>query len=523
LIESANQGIIHPGDEFLPFGRQEIAGLLHEISRHKEELNKRQQQELSFYLRAYRLELSSNYHAAKDFDFYRNDSILSVSLIPPGIFYKDVFFTFALKPVLGYHSYNKSLKDNVIHSYGGAEAYAYAGKHWGFYASLRDNHESSPLALSSFFTQHQGGAFKGSVKGGVDYSEMRGGISYSWNWGRLSLKKDHLIWGSQYHGSNIFSGRQPSFAFIELDMKPVKWFEFRYFHAWLVSDVIDSTQSYYLPNTHRDVMHDKYLAANMFTIIPFKGLRFSAGNSIIYSDIGLHPAYLIPFLFYKSVDHTLNSTSNYAGQNSQFFLNLSIRPGLGLHLYGSCFVDELSFERWGDSDEHNFYSYKAGLAFMPTGKSNLALMAEYTRTSPFTYQHFLPTLSFTSNQYLLGHYLGDNSCEYYLCVRWKPIRGLSVKTTYTKAIHGNSWVYGDTPQPVRKGFMEEISWQQQLFSVEIQWEALSNLYLDASLNFIDTHSYGLDGLSAEDIMDIYTPAFFQDNACYLDAGIHVSF
>ena len=98
-----------------------------------------------------------------------------------------------------------------------------------------------------------------------------------------------------------------------------------------------------------------------------------------------------------------------------------------------------------------------------------------------------------------------------------------MKTTYTKAIHGNSWVYGDTPQPVRKGFMEEISWQQQLFSVEIQWEALSNLYLDASLNFIDTHSYGLDGLSAEDIMDIYTPAFFQDNACYLDAGIHVSF
>ena len=120
--------------------------------------------------------------------------------------------------------------------------YAYIGKHWGFYASLRDNHESEPISDSPFLIQRMGGNYKAAY----DYSEMQGGLTYSWDWGNIGLIKDNHSWGSNYNGSNIQSGRTPSFAKISLQLNPVKWFEFNYYHGWLVSEVIDSTRSYWV-------------------------------------------------------------------------------------------------------------------------------------------------------------------------------------------------------------------------------------------------------------------------------------
>jgi len=83
----------------------------------------------------------------------------------------------------------------------------------------------------------------------------------------------------------------------------------------------------------REVMHHKYIAANIFTIEPFKRLYISLGNSVVYSDVGVHAAYLIPVMFYKSIDHTLNGTSNYSGQNAQMYFDISSRQIKYLHVY----------------------------------------------------------------------------------------------------------------------------------------------------------------------------------------------
>lgn len=72
--------------------------------------------------------------------------------------------------------------------------HATIGKHWVFYANLRDNSESELLSQPDYFTQREGGNYKignGGSAGG-DYSEMRGGIIYSWNWGDFGLVKDHI-------------------------------------------------------------------------------------------------------------------------------------------------------------------------------------------------------------------------------------------------------------------------------------------------------------------------------------------
>jgi hypothetical protein len=72
---------------------------------------------------------------------------------------------------------------------------------------------------------------------------------------------------------------------------------------------------------------------------------------------------------------------------------------------------------------------------------NLTAVAEYTYTNIITYKHSFNTLTYASNSYNLGHYLGDNSAEMYLALLYKPIRGLDLKLSFTDARKGNDFEY----------------------------------------------------------------------------------
>ena len=375
LDELANAGVIELNTAIKPYARILIAQKLADAEVHKDKLNARQQADLEFYLKDFGKEL----HSDKNFDRRRDL-----------FYYKDTLFSFTFNPILGI-SYFSNDSGSFYHRWSGAEAYAYAGDHFGFYASLRDNHESKRLSDPSYLNQEDAMNYKPDTKGGGDYDEVRGGMTYSWDWGSLALVKDHAVWGDNYHGANIFSGHQPSFTFLKLHLHPVRWFDFNYMHGWLVSDVIDSSRTYSIGQSNRVVYEPKYVAANMFTFIPWRGLQLSLGNSIIYSDQNVHPAYLIPFLFYKSVDHSLSSSgSNFLGQNSQLFFNISSRNIRNVHLYSSMFVDEVALGRaLKSSQQTNFISLKIGTRLSNFLVENLFLTAEYTRTNPIAYRHYL--------------------------------------------------------------------------------------------------------------------------------------
>ncbi len=432
LDELANIKIIEINSVVKPFSRNYIAEKLTEVRNTSDKLNTRQLNELNFYLLEYKLEIDSlpDY---KKLNFFKKKKNLATSINPLGFYYKDKLFTFAIKPIWGIN-YFFNENGSIYHRWGGLESHAYIGKHWGFYASLRDNNETKVISDTSFFTLREGGAYKYTEDGGGDYSEMRGGIFYSWKWGSFGLVKDHLTWGNNYHGANIFTDRAPSFAQIKLRMKPAKWFELNYFHGWLVSMEIDSARSYYSPDPDREVYRPKYMAANMMTFTPWKRLNISIGNSIIYSDMGVHPAYLIPIMFYKSIDHTLNEDID--NQNSQMFMDVSSRQIKHLHLYGTFFIDELKVERITNDTLHNFWSMKLGVKVSDFLLHNFSLNVEYTKSVPITYQHRVPTLTFESNYYNMGHYLRDNSQEIYIAAEYKILRGLHVRAYYLLAQHG---------------------------------------------------------------------------------------
>ncbi|NQU33721.1 MAG: hypothetical protein HQ521_10840 [Bacteroidetes bacterium] len=515
LDELANDKIIDINSTIKPYSRVYIANLLVDTKSSVEELTTRQKKELEFYLQAYQIEL--DYPLNLKYDLLKKRRNVALAYNPIGAYYKDSLTSIWLKPILGYEYFTND-NGSLTHSWGGLEFGGYIGKHIGFYTSLRDNNLSRNVIRPEYFIQDQGVPVK-HIDGGIDYSEARGGINYSWNWGSIGLIKDHIQWGSNYFGSNIMSGRTPSYGMIKLNLKPAKWFEFNYYHGWLVSSVVDSSRSYWENDRYRTVFHPKYIAANMFTFKPWKGFNFSLGNSIVYSDIGVQAAYLIPFLFYKSVDHTLNSTYQHgdAGQNSQMFFDISSRNIKHLHLYATLFIDEIQLRSITDNENsRNHLSVKGGFKVSDWLVENTWLSGEYTRSNPLVYQNYLSTVTFESNQYSLGHYMRDNSDVLNFAVGYKPIRGLHISATYSYERHGDDYDYATVPSSSGLPFMENVKWKRQIFLFSAVYEFVNNAYVYAKYQYSDI-------TGEQDYIKKYTPEYYWGKTSTVTVGCYVGF
>ncbi len=516
LDELASEKIIKINSAIKPYSRKFISEKLKQVGDSISKLNQRQKEDLVFFLQDYNRDLLENLPPSKR-NIARKDSSYFFSLNSPSFFYKDKLFSFSLKPLLGLQYFiNDSGK--VTHRWVGAEFHATAGKHWSAYASLRDNSFSRILSQPEYLNQMPAGSYKVS-SAESDFSEMRGGLLYSWNWGSFGILKDHFVWGDNYNGANIFSGHTPSFAHIRLQVKPAKWIEFNYIHGWLVSGVLDSNRSFSYTNSYgtayRAVYHDKYIAANMFSIIPFKNFNFSFGNSIVYSDMGVRLEYLIPFLFYKSVDHSLNEASNnLLGQNSQMFINISSRQIKHTHIYTSIFVDEINIHNMFNNKEHsNFVSGKFGINVSNFPFQNIMFCAEYTASNPLVYKHIVPTTTFETNQYNLGHYLTDNSQEYFFRLSFKPIRGLNVQCSYLFAQHGPDYTSLGSNR-LGLPFMDKVKWQNETFSLKTIYEVINDLFISLE--------YNKSNINGPEVI-IYTPSYFVGKLNTLILGFNLGF
>lgn len=501
LDELASERVIELNAAVKPYSRKYIAEQLKIADSKRDELSKRMQAELDFYLKDYNKELKPDKNFKKRYDLF---------------YYKDSLFTFSANPIMGIY-YLSNDSGGTYHRWNGAEGFAYIGDNFGFYANLRDNYEREAIAHPEYINPYYGGNFKGSgriEKHGVEYSEMRGGITYDWKWGTIGLVKDHFVWGTNYNGANIFSGKTPSFAHIKLQIHPAKWIEFNYVHGWLVSEVIDSARSYTYLGQKRDVFRNKYLAANLLTFKPWQGLNISIGNSIIYSDMGVHPAYLIPVMFYKSVDHTYNSATNAAGQNSQMFGEISFRMIKHLHLYATLFVDEVSISRMWEKDDHtNFMSLKGGFCLSNMIK-DLSFVSEITLNNPIVYEHYMITTTFESNQYNLGNYLRHNAREIFLSLRYKPLKNLSVKASYTYAEKGEDYVYGVYTQVRGLPLVSEVKWKSQQIDLLLSYQIVNDAYI--FLGFKNSKIGGED-------VNKYTPHYLQGNLNSYSVGLNINF
>ena len=558
LDELITNGVINAQTAIRPYSRTQVANMLRQAQDADSLLDTRQQKELAFYLNEFALELDT---MVNNYVQFTDHSTYNISVANPQFSYRkaDNNFKFRLRPILGADILASS-KGAILQRWYGAEMQMDIAQHLSIWGSLRDYSWSGNWLSSKYFPTederrlgariHYGASqthpalspiagvqYKEASYGG-DFSDSNGGISlYSW-WGSISLQRENIAWGNAYYASNILSGRAPAAPMIALQLTPCKWFQFDYFHAWLVSNVMDSTY-FYLENTTKPGYQDKeyrplnkFMAANMLTFTPIKHLSFSFGNSIIYAENSIQAAYLIPIAFYKSLDHLLTKGIASQNQNSQLFASLSVRPVEHLHLYGSFYVDEFKLARLKPSNaEHNPVSYLLGFNCSGWPVRGLSLKGEFTRTGIACYTHSIDALTWTSNSFNMGHYMGDNAQSIYAELAYRPIRGMLLKLAYTNDIKYNSYAYlriyrGEDGIIRDGGIAETISqkpFDHAIFqNDEVRLEGIYEVHptMDLTLSFAYNNAQGYDNLktnaiASEDLgdaqyyLDKYAPRFYQ--------------
>ncbi len=444
LDQRADEGVIQFLDElnnlrladesFLtqPLVRKEVANFLDSID--VSNLNARQKKELQFYQLAFSKDSDPSDRPESATKFVNPIDGLSRFKQYDLLYLKRGTTAITVNPIIG-ATYMSNENGANWQRRVGADFQAYFGR-IGLYGSVRDVYELKPMSTDSMLVQREGSLYKFNPDGSAEFSETRGGITYGWKGGYVGLVRDHVRWGYGYYGSNIFDINTAPFTQLKLHLNPTPWFKFDYFHGSLQSDVVDSSSIANVSGVATYGFINKYMAANMVSLRPWKPLWLSFGNSIIYSAQTPEPTFFVPLMFYKSADHYLNRRSNNAGGNAQMFGAFSLRPFKKLHLYSTLFVDEISFRRMLDEERHsNWFSLKAG-GRVSNILPNVTLTAEYTRSNPMVYKHYLETTDFTNAGFNMGHYLRDNAQEAVVAIDFKPLYWLSMQAMYRFAEKG---------------------------------------------------------------------------------------
>ncbi|MFC2113898.1 hypothetical protein ACFLRI_00965 [Bacteroidota bacterium] len=513
MDELATLKLVNLNSAIKPFSRHFIAEKLVKVEEQRSELNIRQQKQLDFYLKEFEKELGTTTdqdNLYKRIRSFKQPHDRRADLF----FYRDSFFTMWINPIGGYQFYsNQNL--SFHHMWTGAEAGAYIGKNWSVYVSFRDNTITDAKMKSTELTPEMGQ----DNKSGPYFSDMRGGVYYSWKWGSAGFVKDHIVWGNNYNGAIIFSGRTPSFPMFKLRINPVKWFDFNYVHGWLISEVVDSNRIVdFGGGAIRKEFFPKYFATNMYSFHLWHNFTASIGNSMVYSNSNIQPAYLIPFILFKSVEHTIAASNE---NNAQIFIDLSSRNINHLHLYGTFYMDEFNFSNMLDPEKHsNWFAYKAGFRLWDFPIQNISLTAEFTRTNPMVYKHYFPTSTFESNQYNLGHYLRDNAQQIFISLDYLPIKNLRVKLFGLYEEKGPDYpdVRNDPLNPANgKKFMETVEWSNTSWGLKISYEIFHDARVFGEL--ISRDIWAKDQIT----FDKYTASVYQRKTITYSLGANFSF
>ena len=534
LEELTTDGVIQTNAAIKPYTRDYIAARLMEAQSRDSLLNKRQKDDLQFYLQDFALEcdtLPTYYSYGHRHVTQWITEVSNLNLADPSlhILTKDKIFKMRLRPILGMDlSYNThGLSQHRVY---GADLQMDIAHHLSIWGSIRDNSwsglgvDGSKLTKPGFLNNLAGVQYKEANYGG-DFSDSRGGISlYAW-WGSIGVQRERITWGDAQHCSNILSAHNPAVPLFTIQITPCKWFQFDYFHAWLPSNVIDSTYWYIEQQTATSTQREyrpanKFMAANMFTFMPCKYIQFGFGNSIVYAERNVQAAYFIPIAFYKSLDHLLTKGLSTENQNSQAFATITIRPTDHLRLYGSFFLDEFKLARLKkDNPQHNLVSYLVGFNWSGWPVKGLALRAEFARTNIATYEHSIKVLDYTSNSYQMGHYMGSNAQSIWVQLSYRPSRALRLTLDYTRDTKYTAYDYirGDIKDIISQTPFKDAIWTNDEIKFRAVYEVFNNCYahIDAAYNYARA--------GQQEDLDKYTPVFMQGKNFTFSCGLSFGF
>jgi hypothetical protein len=320
----------------------------------------------------------------------------------------------------------------------------------------------------------------------INYSRFKGNLTYAWGNGSLSVGNNQILWGYGENSRIVLSEKVPAYPNIRLDYRPLKWLQFNYTHGWLHSGLIDTARTYPKGNTvygtDREFYIQKFFASHSLNFYPTKGLSLSIGESIVYSD-RLKFAYLLPIMFFKAYDQHDSKYNVPSGSNGQFFLQASSRNHIPkTHLHATLFIDEIRMSKiLSKTENRNQIGFNLGASITDVVIPYLTLGMEYTRLNPFVYQNLIPAQNYTSHNYSLGDWLGQNADRLTYFVKYNPAARLSMKIQLEHLRKGQDGTLNDqyfaVPQPK---FLSSGYESQKQILLEARYQLLNQLSIRGS-------------------------------------------
>ena len=486
LYRMAQKGFIEYNDLIKPLNRTSVLNSLNSLKPKDSALTNIEKKEFKFYLQEY------NRSTKEQISLFKKDQ--NKRWRAGAIVSND--FEFYIDPVLAINNFSGTNK-NIKQLSNGFELWGTAGKNknLGYQVYYRDYTETGTVNNN----YREESATPGNVLIGaksdnkINYTDIRANINYSFKKGNISFGKDNILWGYGENSNIVLSNKVPSYPYIRLDYKPLKWLNFNYTHAWLNSNIADSSLSYFtntgrIDNDYRLVFINKYLATHSIEVQAMKGLNIAIGESIVYSN-KMDPGFLIPINLFKFYD---NNRSNYlieAGSNGQYFLSVSSRNQIkNTHLYSTLFIDEIKVSSmFNKTESRNQLGFNLGGSITDIFIPYLTIGAEYTRVNPFVYSNLIPAQTYSSYNYSLGDWMGNNFDRAIVFAKYTPIAKLKLVARFQKIRKGGTGTiyeqYAVQPQP--SFLFDYIKTRSDIF-LQARYEYINNIYLTSSLTIMQT-------------------------------------
>ncbi len=485
IYRYAQKGLIEWNDIILPIDRASFKEALLKIKLQKDNLTKIEAKEIDFYLNEYLTEFNDKNPSESIYVLKKDENNRFRSL-----YLKNKEYSLFIDPTFGIEQNLYSNNKNSVNYFNGLRFWGYIGKNnkIGYNFFFRDvTEKGDSIDINRSFSPSQGFVNVARNSKESNYSNLTFSISYKWKNGLLSLGKENLNWGYGEFGKVILSSKAPSFVNIRLNYNPTKWLRFDYFHGWINSNLVDSNASSNNGSNIREVFINKFLASHSLTFLLKKGITFSAGESMIYSnrfDIG----YMIPINFFKAYDQYSSNYRLYGGSNNQFFGQLSLRNVIkNTHIYGSVFIDEIRLSKILDKIEsRNQVGYNIGISKTDFLLRYLTIGIDYTKIKGGVYNNIIEAQQYSNLGFSLGDWMGQNSDRLGFYLKLTPIPKLKINASYYILRKGKDFTineqYFQQPEP---GFLASQIFTQKRILFNVSYEFIHTLKL--FMNYSNTN------------------------------------
>lgn len=334
-------------------------------------------------------------------------------------------FKLVVNPVLAFDmGYDTKAQQQVFRNTRGAELRGSIADKVGFYSFLSENQFRFPAFYNQWVQQNKVVPGAGFVKdfgsNARDFFVARGYITAS------PLEHIQVQFGHDrnFIGNGYRSLIMSDFAKENLFLKLVT-------NVWRISylNLFSEYTDYHSRATNGGV-EKKYGAFHYlnFQILPGK-LDVGLFEHIIFQhqNKGYEAQYLNPIIFYRAVEHGLNSADN-----ALLGLDWRYNPVRGTSFYGQFVLDEFhKNELFGRTGSWvNKWAFQMGGKWINAfGISNLDVQAEYNAVRPYTYTHNAVGQNYAHYNQAIAHPLGANFKEVLGVVRYqfKPRLNLVLK------------------------------------------------------------------------------------------------